>query len=76
MYDHYYDPHHEAEAEGSGGGSGGGSSATTFIGTGGVDNVDKSSETVSWRLEGYSGNDVLEGGSAEIRFGVQLVTTL
>ena len=55
----------EAEGfeSGSGSGSGGGSSATTFIGSNNVDNVDKSAESSAWRFEGYSGADIFKGGS-------------
>ena len=53
----------EGSESGSGSGSGGGSSATTFIGSNNVDNVDKSAESSAWRFEGYSGADIFKGGS-------------
>ena len=62
----------EAEGFESGSGSGGGSSATTFIGSNNVDNVDKSAESSAWRFEGYSGADVFKGGSGNDVFGEQL----
>ena len=30
-----------------------------------VDNVDKSSESVAWRFEGFSGADIFKGGSGD-----------
>ena len=62
LYEYYGEvPPAEFEEEGGGGNSG---SGTTFIGDNTADNVDKSSETVAWRFEGYSGADNFIGGSA------------
>ena len=47
------------------GGGGTGSSGTTYVGSGAVDNVDKSSEAVAWRFEGFSGADIFKGGSGD-----------
>ena len=63
FYDPSFDDPESGEDPGSEGESGG--SGTTFIGDNNVDNVDKSSENVSWRFEGYSGADIFKGGSAD-----------
>ena len=71
LYEYYVPPgeefHHESESE-SGGGGGSGSGSTTFSGSNNADTSDKSGESVSWRFEGFSGNDSLIGGSAADTF--------
>ncbi len=64
LYEYYGEVLPEFEGEAGEESGGGGSASTTFSGTNAADNVDKSSETVAWRLEGFSGSDVLKGGSA------------